>query len=210
MGGFANKVVVVTGAGGGLGRAHALAFAREGAGVVVNDVGSKRDGAGTDSSMADQVVAEITASGGRAVPSYDSVATQEGAEAIMRTALKEFGRIDIVVNNAGILRDKTILKMTEEMWDAVIEVHLRGSFLCLQAATRAMAEQQDGGRIINTTSFAGLKGNFGQANYARGQGRHLRVDPGGRARTRQASDNRERHCPVGQDAYDRRCGCGAR
>jgi len=166
MGGLDNKVVVVTGAGGGLGRAHALAFARDGAAVVVNDVGSKRDGAGTDSSMADQVVAEITASGGRAVANYDSVARQEGAEAIMQSALKEFGRLDIVVNNAGILRDKTILKMTEEMWDAVIGVHLRGSFLCLQAAARAMVEQQDGGRIINTTSFAGLKGNFGQANYA--------------------------------------------
>ena len=166
MASFDSKVVVVTGAGGGLGRAHALAFAREGAGVVVNDVGSARDGAGMDSSMADQVVAEIKASGGRAVPNYDSVATQEGAEAIIGTALKEFGRVDIMVNNAGILRDKTILKMTEDMWDRVIEVHLRGSFLCLQAAARAMVEQQDGGRIINTTSFAGLKGNFGQANYA--------------------------------------------
>ena len=165
MGGFDNKVVVVTGAGGGLGRAHALAFAREGAAVVVNDVGSRRDGTGADSSMADEVVAEIRASGGRAAPNYDSVATPEGAAGIIGTAVKEFGRIDVLVNNAGILRDKTILKMTEEMWDQVIAVHLRGSFLCLQAAARAMADQQEGGRIINTTSFAGLKGNFGQANY---------------------------------------------
>jgi len=165
MGCFDNKVVVITGAGGGLGRAHALAFAREGAAVVVNDVGSKRDGSSADASMAGQVVAEINGSGGRAVANHDSVATGEGAEAIIGAAVKAFGRIDILVNNAGILRDKTILKMNEEMWDKVLEVHLRGSFLCMQAAARAMVEQQGGGRIINTTSFAGLKGNFGQANY---------------------------------------------
>jgi NAD(P)-dependent dehydrogenase (short-subunit alcohol dehydrogenase family)/acyl dehydratase len=166
MGRFENRVVVITGAGGGLGRAHALAFAREGAKVVVNDLGSMRDGVGADVSMADSVVAEIKTMGGQAVANYDSVATQEGAEAVIATALEKFGRIDVLVNNAGILRDKTILKMTEDLWDSVLAVHLRGSFLCTQAAARAMIEQKGGGRIINTTSVSGLKGNFGQANYA--------------------------------------------
>ncbi|MFH1438231.1 MAG: SDR family NAD(P)-dependent oxidoreductase, partial [Pseudomonadota bacterium] len=165
MGHFDNKVVVVTGSGGGLGRCHALAFAREGASVVVNDLGGARDGTGSDASVADKVAREIRDAGGRAAANHDSVSTKEGADAIVATALKEFGRIDILVNNAGILRDKTILKMPEEMWDAVIAVHLKGTFLCTQAAARAMVEQKQGGRIINTSSFAGLKGNFGQANY---------------------------------------------
>lgn len=164
MASFDSKVVVVTGAGGGLGRAHALAFAREGAGVVVNDVGSARDGAGMDSSMADQVVAEIKASGGRAVPNYDSVATQEGAEAIIGTALKEFGRVDIMVNNAGILRDKTFAKLSQEELEIVLDVHLKGAFFASQPAFKVMKENGYG-RFIFTASAAGIFGNFGQTNY---------------------------------------------
>jgi NAD(P)-dependent dehydrogenase (short-subunit alcohol dehydrogenase family) len=159
------KTAIVTGAGGGLGRCHALAMAREGANIVVNDLGSSRDGLGATSEMADKVVEEIRAMGGQAVANYDNVATMAGAQAVVQTAVDAFGRVDILVNNAGILRDKSLLKMEEAFWDAVIAVHLKGTFAMTQAAGRRMAEQGQGGRIINTSSTSGLIGNFGQANY---------------------------------------------
>jgi NAD(P)-dependent dehydrogenase (short-subunit alcohol dehydrogenase family) len=160
------KVAIVTGSGGGIGRAEALLFAREGANVVVNDVGGGRDGSGESSSMADQVVREILATGAKAVANYDSVATPSGAERIVKTAVDTFGKLDILVNNAGILRDKTLLKMDEAIWDAVIAVHLKGTFLCTQAAAKQMIAQGKGGRIVNTTSLSGMLGNFGQSNYS--------------------------------------------
>jgi NAD(P)-dependent dehydrogenase (short-subunit alcohol dehydrogenase family) len=166
MGLLDGKVAIITGAGGGIGRAEALLFAREGAKVVVNDLGGARDGSGSSDAMASKVVAEIQAAGGHAAPSFDSVATPEGAAAIVRTAVDAFGRVDVLVNNAGILRDKTLLKMDEAMWDVVIAVHLKGTFLCTQAAARQMIAQGGGGRIVNTTSVSGMMGNFGQANYA--------------------------------------------
>jgi NAD(P)-dependent dehydrogenase (short-subunit alcohol dehydrogenase family) len=166
MGLLEGKVAVVTGSGGGIGRAEALLFASEGAKVVVNDVGGARDGAGQSQSMADEVVREIVARGGSAVANYDSVATLAGAEGIVKTAVVHFGRLDVLVNNAGILRDKTLLKMDETMWDSVISVHLRGTFLCTQAAAKQMINQGSGGRIVNTTSLSGMLGNFGQANYS--------------------------------------------
>jgi NAD(P)-dependent dehydrogenase (short-subunit alcohol dehydrogenase family) len=165
MGLLDGKSAVITGAGNGIGRATALLFAREGAKVVVNDLGGSRAGEGGAASAADAVVAEIRAAGGTAVASYDSVSTAEGARAIVDTALRELGRIDVLINNAGILRDKTLLKMDLAQWDAVIDVHLKGTFLCTQAAAAAMKDQ-GGGRIVNTTSVSGLLGNFGQANYA--------------------------------------------
>jgi NAD(P)-dependent dehydrogenase (short-subunit alcohol dehydrogenase family) len=170
MGLLQGKVAVVTGAGGGIGRAHALALAREGARVVVNDLGSDRHGGGRGAEMADAVVAEIRAAGGEAVASYDSVATREGADGIVWTALSRLGGIDVVVNNAGILRDRTLLNMSEDDFDRVLDVHLRGTFLCTQAAARAMKVQGRGGRIVNTTSLSGLLGNFGQANYGAAKG----------------------------------------
>lgn len=166
MGLLDGKVAVITGAGGGLGREYALLMAKEGAKVVVNDIGCKRDGTETNESIAMNVVEEIRNLGGIAVPSVESVSTVESSKRIVETAVREFGGIDILVNNAGILRDKTLLKMEEEMWDIVIEVHLKGSFLCAQAASSVMKAQGRGGRIINTTSIAGLMGNFGQTNYA--------------------------------------------
>jgi NAD(P)-dependent dehydrogenase (short-subunit alcohol dehydrogenase family) len=166
MGLLEGKVAVVTGSGGGIGRAEALLFASEGAKVVVNDVGGARDGAGESKSMADEVVREIVARGGSAVANYDSVATLAGAEGIIKTAVVHFGRLDVLVNNAGILRDKTLLKMDETMWDSVISVHLRGTFLCTQAAAKQMISQGSGGRIVNTTSLSGMLGKFGQANYS--------------------------------------------
>jgi NAD(P)-dependent dehydrogenase (short-subunit alcohol dehydrogenase family) len=166
MGLLQGKVAIVTGSGGGIGRAEALLFAREGADVVVNDVGSQRDGAGKSNNMADEVVREIAAAGGSAVASYDSVSTRAGAERIVKTAVERFGRVDILVNNAGILRDKTLLKMDEDMWDGVISIHLKGTFLCTQVAAQQMIGQGSGGRIVNTTSMSGMLGNFGQANYA--------------------------------------------
>ena len=161
---LAGKVAVITGAGRGLGREYALLFAREGAQVVVNDPGCERDGSST-SHVADEVVGEITAAGGDAVADTHAVGTKDAAEALMQTAVETFGRLDVLVNNAGILRDRTILNMTEDEWDAVIQVHLKGTFTCLQAAARIMKEQPTGGRIINTSSSSGLLGNFGQANY---------------------------------------------
>jgi len=164
------KVAVVTGAGGGIGREHALTFAREGAKVVVNDLGSDRHGGGKGAEMADQTVADIKAAGGEASANYDSVTTREGADGILWTALNKYGRVDILVNNAGILRDKTLLNMSEQDFDLVIDVHLRGTFLCSQAAGRAFKTQGKGGRIVNTTSLSGLLGNFGQGNYSAAKG----------------------------------------
>ena len=166
MGLLGEKVAIITGAGGGIGRAEALLFAREGACVVVNDLGGARDGAGSGEAAAAKVVDEIRAAGGKAVASFDSVATVEGAARIVKVAVDAFGRVDVLVNNAGILRDKSLLKMDEAMWDAVIAVHLKGTFLCTQAAAQQMVAQGGGGRIVNTTSVSGMVGNFGQANYS--------------------------------------------
>ncbi len=160
------KVAIITGAGGGLGRAHALLFAREGAKVVVNDVGGSRAGEGADTTPAAQVVAEIHAAGGQAVAHTESVATASGAASLVKTAKDAFGRVDVLVNNAGILRDKSFLKLDEEMWDSVIAVHLKGTFLTSQAVAKELVAQGEGGRIVNTTSVSGMLGNFGQANYA--------------------------------------------
>jgi NAD(P)-dependent dehydrogenase (short-subunit alcohol dehydrogenase family) len=160
------KVAIVTGAGNGIGRATAILLAKEGAKVVVNDVGGPRDGSGSDATAADQVVAEIRGAGGQAVANRDSVASPDGARNIVETAINEFGQLDVLINNAGILRDKTLLKMDLPMWDAVIDVHLKGTFLCLQKAAAHMKERGTGGSIVNTTSVSGLLGNFGQTNYS--------------------------------------------
>jgi NAD(P)-dependent dehydrogenase (short-subunit alcohol dehydrogenase family) len=166
MGLLDGKVALVTGAGGGLGREHALALAREGAKVVVNDLGGARDGSGSGAhSMADQVVAEIKAAGGQAVAQYDSVATVEGGERIVQDAIKAFGKLDICVNNAGILRDKSLVNTTEDMWDIVVQVHLKGTYCVTRPAFAHMKERGQGGVIINTSSTSGLNGNFGQSNY---------------------------------------------
>jgi NAD(P)-dependent dehydrogenase (short-subunit alcohol dehydrogenase family) len=166
MGLVDGKVAIVTGAGGGIGRAHARLLASEGARVVVNDLGGARDGSGLDASPANQVVAEITAAGGAAVANHDNVATAAGAAAIIKSAVTAFGRVDVLVNNAGILRDKSFLKMDEAMWDAVVEVHLKGTFLCSQLFAKQVVQQGGGGRIVSTTSVSGMLGNFGQANYS--------------------------------------------
>lgn len=165
MGMLDGKVALVTGAGGGLGRAHALLLAQEGASVVVNDLGGSRDGTGAGSSMADGVVEEIKAAGGNAVANYGSVTSREDAEAMLQTAIDSFGKLDILIANAGILRDKSFKNMDDGMWDAVIEVHLRGTYLTTKVAYDHMIERGDGGRIIVTSSTSGLLGNFGQTNY---------------------------------------------
>jgi len=165
MGMLDGKVALVTGAGGGLGRAHALLLAKEGASVVVNDLGGARDGTGAGHNMADQVVAEIKAAGGKAVADYGSVADPAQAKAMVQTAVKTFGKIDICINNAGILRDKSFKNMTDDLWDIIINVHLRGTYLVTKAAYDQMIEQGHGGRIIMTSSTSGLLGNFGQTNY---------------------------------------------
>ncbi|AMT73158.1 SDR family oxidoreductase [Mycobacteroides immunogenum] len=164
MPGVQDRVIVVTGAGGGLGREYALTLAGEGASVVVNDLGGARDGSGAGSAMADGVVDEIKAAGGRAVANYDSVATEEGAANIVKTALDEFGAIHGVVSNAGILRDGTFHKMTYDNWNAVQQVHLYGGYNITRAAWPHFREQGYG-RIVVATSTSGLFGNFGQANY---------------------------------------------
>jgi NAD(P)-dependent dehydrogenase (short-subunit alcohol dehydrogenase family)/acyl dehydratase/putative sterol carrier protein len=164
MGLLEGKVVVITGAGGGIGREHALACARAGARVVVNDLGGSRDGSGSGSSMAEAVCAEIAALGGEAIPDFHSVSDYPGCEAMIGAALQRWGRVDGVVNNAGILRDKTFAKLTPEEWDLVVEVHLTGTRNVIRASLDALRAQ--GGAIVNTTSYSGLIGNFGQANYA--------------------------------------------
>ena len=165
MGLLDGKVAIVTGAGGGLGRCHALLFAKEGAAVVVNDLGGARDGAGGGHSMADQVVKEIKAAGGQAVANYDSVATVDGGNNICKTAVDAFGKVDILVNNAGILRDKTLVNTDEASWDVVIQVHLKGTYCVTRPVFTHMKERGQGGVIVNTSSTSGLIGNFGQSNY---------------------------------------------
>jgi NAD(P)-dependent dehydrogenase (short-subunit alcohol dehydrogenase family) len=165
------RVVIVTGAGGGLGRAHALAFAAEGARVVVNDIGTSREGEGTSVGPAQQVVDEIRAAGGEAVANTDDVADWHGAHRLVRTAVEEFGGLDVLVNNAGFLRDRMLATMSVDEWDAVIRVHLRGHFCPLRHAAEwwrdeAKAGRTPGARIINTSSGAGLMGSVGQGNYA--------------------------------------------
>ncbi|HET9770128.1 MAG TPA: SDR family oxidoreductase [Acidimicrobiia bacterium] len=162
--GFEGKVAIITGAGGGLGREHALLLASRGAQIVVNDLGGAVDGTGASAGPAQKVVEEIEALGGAAVADTNSVASPEGAEAMVKTALEAFGRVDIVVNNAGILRDKSFQNMTQDLWDAVIAVHLTGAFNVTRAAWPHLREQAYG-RIVSTSSAAGIFGNFGQTNY---------------------------------------------
>jgi NAD(P)-dependent dehydrogenase (short-subunit alcohol dehydrogenase family) len=162
--GFDGKVAIITGAGGGLGRSHALELARRGALIVVNDLGGSVDGQGGSESAAQKVVDEITGAGGEAVASFDSVATPEGGESIVQSAVDAFGKVDIVINNAGILRDKSFHNMTPDLSDPVIDVHLRGAFNVTRPAWVRMREQGYG-RVVNTSSGAGIFGNFGQANY---------------------------------------------
>ncbi len=159
---FDNRVVIVTGAGGGLGRSHALAFAARGARVIVNDLGGSTTGEGASSTPAQKVVDEIRAAGGEATASYDSVL--EGKR-IVECALDNFGRLDVVVNNAGILRDKSFHKMTEEDWNLVYQVHVQGAFSVTHAAWEHLRNQAYG-RVVFTSSASGIYGNFGQANYS--------------------------------------------
>lgn len=162
--GFDGKVAIITGAGGGLGRSHALELAKRGALIVVNDLGGSLDGTGSDASAAQKVVDEVKAAGGEAVANHDSVATPEGGESIVQCAIDTFGRVDIVINNAGILRDKSFHNMTPDLVDPVLDVHLRGAFNVTRPAYVHMREQKYG-RILSTASAAGIFGNFGQTNY---------------------------------------------
>ncbi len=162
--GFDGKVAIITGAGGGLGRQHALLLAKRGALVVVNDLGGNIDGTGGDASAAQKVVDEIKAAGGEAVADHNSVATPEGGAAIVKSAVDAFGRVDIVINNAGILRDKSFHNMSPDLMNPVFDVHLKGAFHVTQPAWVLMREQGYG-RIISTSSAAGIFGNFGQTNY---------------------------------------------
>lgn len=166
-----NRIAVVTGAGRGLGREHALLLAAEGAKLVVNDLGGARDGTGTDTSAAQSVVDEIVAAGGKAIVNTDNVADFDGAERIVQDAVRAFGDLHIVVNNAGILRDRMLVSMSEQDFDAVIAVHLKGTFNVTRHAADYWRTQAKGGAttdraIINTSSGAGLHGNVGQTNYA--------------------------------------------
>jgi NAD(P)-dependent dehydrogenase (short-subunit alcohol dehydrogenase family) len=171
MGTLDGKVAIVTGAGRGIGRAEALLLAREGASVVVNDVGGDWDGTGADTRPAQQVVDEIAAAGGKAAANYDDIATWAGAAALVNQAVESFGALDIVVNNAGILRDRVIVNMTEEDWDSVVRVHLKGHAATIHHAAnhwraRSKAGEPVAGRIVNTASESGFIGMAGQANYA--------------------------------------------
>ena len=163
--GLQGRTALITGSGGGLGRAHALLFAKHGANVVVNDLGGKPDGTGKSTSMADHVVDEIKAAGGNAVANYDSVSDQKGAENMIKTAIDKFGSIDILINNAGILRDKSFTNMEEADWDSVMAVHVKGAYFCSRAAWPHMREKK-WGRIVMTASASGIYGNFGQTNYS--------------------------------------------
>lgn len=165
------KIAIVTGAGRGLGREHALLLASEGAKVVVNDLGGNTDGSGAEASPAEEVVAEIIAAGGEAVVNGDNIATAEGANNVVQTALESFGGLDILVNNAGILRDRVLVNLEEDDWDLVVNVNMKGTFLTTRAAARYWREESKAGRqreaaIVNTSSESGVFGNPGQANYA--------------------------------------------
>jgi NAD(P)-dependent dehydrogenase (short-subunit alcohol dehydrogenase family) len=161
---FEGKVAIITGAGGGLGREHALLMAERGARIVVNDLGGSTDGTGSSDTAADKVVKEIVDAGGEAVANHDSVASAAGGEAIVQSALDAFGTVDIVVNNAGILRDQSFAKMETANIDAVIDVHLKGAFFVSRPAYKVMKDNGYG-RFVHTASGAGIFGNFGQANY---------------------------------------------
>jgi NAD(P)-dependent dehydrogenase (short-subunit alcohol dehydrogenase family) len=161
---FENKAVIVTGAGNGLGKAYALELGSRGAKVIVNDLGGSVDGSGAASSPADDVVNEIIQNGGEAVANYDSVATKDGGESIVQSALDNFGTVDAVINNAGILRDKSFANMSEEELTLILDVHLKGTFFVSQPAFKVMKENNYG-RIVNVASPSGLFGNFGQSNY---------------------------------------------
>src|SRR3954447_4672552 len=170
MGVLDGRVAIITGAGRGLGREHALLFAAEGAKVVVNDLGGAPDGGGSDRTAAESVADEIKAMGGEAVANGDSVADWDGGEALINTALDAFGRLDILVNNAGILRDRMLVSMSEEEWDSVVNVHMKGHFVPTRWAANHWREQVKAGHevkasIINTSSTSGLLGNPGQTNY---------------------------------------------
>ena len=161
---FENRTVIVTGAGNGLGKAYALELGSRGAKVVVNDLGGSVDGSGSASSPADDVVNEIIKNGGEAIANYDSVATKEGGESIVQSALDNFGTVDAVINNAGILRDKSFANMSEDELSLILDVHLKGTFFVSQPAFKVMKENNYG-RIVNVASPSGLFGNFGQSNY---------------------------------------------
>src|SRR5688500_11920592 len=170
MGIVDGKVVIVTGAGRGIGRGHAIEFARQGAKVVVNDLGAAVEGSGSDETPAQEVVSEIKAMGGEAIANADNVADWEGAQRLINAAVENFGTLDVVVNNAGILRDRMLVNMTEEEWDAVINVHLKGTFAPSRWAAaywreRSKEGKENDARIINTSSGSGLYGNPGQTNY---------------------------------------------
>ena len=164
MGLLEGKVAIITGAGNGLGEAYAMLFAREGASVVVNDLGGARDGTGADRSAAQKVVDAITAEGGRAVANGDDVSTVQGGENILKSALDAFGKVDILVCNAGILRDKSFANTSEADWDAVVKVHLKGTYCCALPVWKWMKDN-GGGSMVLTSSGSGLYGNFGQTNY---------------------------------------------
>jgi NAD(P)-dependent dehydrogenase (short-subunit alcohol dehydrogenase family) len=172
MGLLDGKVIAITGAGAGIGREHALLAAKEGARLIVNDLGGTRDGSGANAKVADQVVAEIKAMGGDAVGHYQDISSTEGANALIKAGVDKWGRFDSLVNNAGILRDKMSFNMTDDEWDLVIKVHLRGHFLCARAACQYFRQAgkegkiPNGGAIVNTSSTSGLLGNAGQVNYS--------------------------------------------
>ncbi len=162
---FKGRVAIVTGAGAGLGRDYAIELAKRGAKVVVNDLGGSRDGMGSSDAAANKVVEEIEAQNGEAIPNFDSVATVEGGVNIVKTAIDVFGKVDIVINNAGILRDKTFHNMEPESWDSILAVHLRGAY-CVSKPAFVHMREKGYGRIVMTSSGAGLFGNFGQTNYS--------------------------------------------
>ncbi len=169
MGLLDGKVAIITGAGGGLGEAYAKLFAREGAAIVVNDLGGPRDGSGADTSMAQKVVDAIKAEGGRAYANGSDISTMAGGQSVFDDAIRQFGRVDILVNNAGILLDGTFAKMTEANWDKVMKVHLKGTF-CVTLPVFKWMKDNGGGVIVNTSSTSGLLGNFGQSNYGAAKG----------------------------------------